>query len=94
MTALEPPLQFLDGLVRVIEVVLVPILWKVYAALSGLTTQVGELRTVLIGSDGKDGIRSRVRRLEVRQERIALFIASQGGEYMVKPEAQPEDSDE
>lgn len=89
---LESNKELIEVLVRVVELVLIPILWKVYTVLSTLSSEVQTLKIILVGSDGKNGIRSRVRRLEVRQERMALMMAAQAGETNLSFDS--EDTDE
>jgi hypothetical protein len=85
---------------HLVEVLLVPILWKVYSALSDMSDKidavdgkVNMVQTILIGPDGKNGIRSRVRRLEKKVERIALFQAANTG-TVVHSESDDDDGDE
>lgn len=64
----------------VIEVAVIPFgLWTaktLHLALQELRT----LRTVLIGVDGKNGMRSRLRRLEKRVEQLTIQQAARHGE--------------
>jgi len=70
----------------VIEVAVIPFgLWTVktlHLALQELRT----LRTVLIGVDGKNGMRSRLRRLEKRVEFLTLQQAARHGESIDLPD--------
>ncbi len=74
--------QLFDSIFKLIEVLVVPLLWKIYATLSEIshkqaaqTGEISNVKTILIGADGKNGIRSRVRRLERRQEHTSLVLA-------------------
>lgn len=64
----------------VIEVAVVPFgLWIVNTLRLALE-ELKTLRTVLIGVDGKNGMRSRLRRLERRVEHLTLQQAARHGE--------------
>jgi hypothetical protein len=87
-----------DLAIKAAELILIPILWKIYQTLSDLSTKVSSqsteistLKTILIGTDGRNGIRSRVRRLERRQEQTALLLASLHGEGMKIEEEEEEE---
>lgn len=74
--------QLFDGIFKLVEILVVPLLWKIYTTLSEISDkqalQAGEInnvKTILIGTDGKNGMRSRVRRLERRQEQTGLLLA-------------------
>ncbi len=71
--------EMFNFLIKLIEIILVPALWKIYTLLSKLSDKVNEVRTILIGADGKNGIRSRVRRLENKVEKLALAHAAVNG---------------
>lgn len=64
----------------VIEVAVIPFgLWIVNTLRLALE-ELRTLRTVLIGVDGKNGMRSRLRRLERRVEHLSLQQAARHGE--------------
>ena len=77
----------LDVLFKFVELLLLPFAWHIIKRLDALaetsTTLASdsrELKTILIGTDGKNGIRSRVMRLERRVENLSIRQASRHGE--------------
>ena len=69
-----------EQLLRVIEVLIIPFgLWML-KLLTAIQKEVSDLKTVLIGIDGKNGIRSRVIRVERRVERLSIAQAQRHGE--------------
>lgn len=69
-----------EQLLRVIEVLIIPFgLWML-KLLTEIQKEVSDLKTVLIGIDGKNGIRSRVVRVERRVERLSIAQAQRHGE--------------
>ena len=75
-----------DIIKTVIEIAVIPfgawIINNLRLALEELKT----LRTVLIGVDGKNGMRSRLRRLERRVEHLTLQQVARHGEAIELPE--------
>ena len=69
------------NLVRVVEILIVPFVLWVVKTLTAIQREVSDLKTVLIGIDGKNGIRSRVIRVERRVERLSAAQAHRHGEY-------------
>lgn len=68
-----------EQLLRVVEVLIIPFgLWMV-KTLNSIQKEVTELKTVLIGVDGKNGIRSRVIYVERQVQRLAVKVG-------IKPE--------
>jgi hypothetical protein len=67
-------------LYRIIELVLIPFGIYLVRTLTSVASELKELKTVLIGIDGKNGIRSRVIRVERRIERLAAAQAHRHGE--------------
>lgn len=67
-------------LVRVVEILIVPFVLWVVKTLTTIQREVSDLKTVLIGIDGKNGIRSRVIRVERRVERLSAAQAHRHGE--------------
>ena len=67
-------------LVRVVEILIVPFVLWVVKTLTAIQREVSDLKTVLIGIDGKNGIRSRVIRVERRVERLSAAQAHRHGE--------------
>jgi hypothetical protein len=76
-----------DSIFKLVELLLLPFSWYVVRRLdtladsiSTLTQDTRELKTILIGTDGKNGIRSRVIRLERKVENLSLRQASRHNE--------------
>lgn len=76
-----------DVLFKFVELLLLPFAYHIIKRLDRLddngakqTNNTLELKTILVGSDGKNGMRSRVMRLERRVEHLALQQASRHGE--------------
>lgn len=67
-------------LVRVVEILVVPFVLWVVKTLTAIQREVSDLKTVLIGIDGKNGIRSRVIRVERRVERLSAAQVHRHGE--------------
>ena len=79
-----------DVLFKFVELLLLPFAWHIIKRLdklaevsTELSSDTRELKTILIGTDGKNGIRSRVMRLERRVETLALQQASRHNEPVV-----------
>lgn len=77
----------LDLLLKVVEILLLPFAWYVIKRLDAVVeaTSKGnettnELKTILIGADGRNGIRSRVMRLEKKVSNLSLLQAARHGE--------------
>lgn len=51
-------------IIKIFEVALLPFALWVVRTLNAMLVEIKELRVVLIGVDGKNGLRSRVRRIE------------------------------
>lgn len=65
-----------DIALKFLEILLVPFVAYVIRALSNINEELRTLRTVLIGADGKNGLRSRFRRMENKVDRLALAQAA------------------
>jgi hypothetical protein len=63
-----------------IEVAVIPFSLWIVNTLRLALEELRTLRTVLIGVDGKNGMRSRLRRLERRVENLSLQQAARHGE--------------
>lgn len=66
----------------VVEVAVIPFSLWIVNTLRLALEELRTLRTVLIGVDGKNGMRSRLRRLEKRVEALALQQAARHGEVV------------
>jgi|688.fasta_scaffold11762_17 hypothetical protein len=64
----------------IIEVAVIPVGMWIVNTLRLALEELRTLRTVLIGVDGKNGMRSRLRRLERRVEQLSLQQAARHGE--------------
>lgn len=64
----------------VIEIAVIPFSLWIVNTLRLALEELRTLRTVLIGVDGKNGMRSRLRRLERRVEHLSLQQAARHGE--------------
>jgi len=73
--------ETIETIYRIVELVLIPLLWKIYQAIDKLKEETSTLKTILIGVDGKNGIRSRVLRLEKSQHQTAIFLARVVGSH-------------
>lgn len=87
-----------DVIFKLVELLLLPFAWYVIKRLDALADDVkavakdtGDLKTILIGVDGKNGIRSRVIRLERRVETLSLQQATRHGENSIIPHEEDED---
>ena len=69
-----------EQLLKVVEVLIIPFGLYMVRVLTTIQKEVSDLKTVLIGIDGKNGIRSRVIRMERKVERLALAQANRHGE--------------
>lgn len=65
-----------------IEVAVIPFSLWIVNTLRLALEELRTLRTVLIGVDGKNGMRSRLRRLERRVENLSLQQAARHGEVI------------
>jgi tetrahydromethanopterin S-methyltransferase subunit G len=86
--------QAMDAIFRIIELVILPLLafiahkmnnlerklGSTQSEVSKMNSEVSKINTVLIGPDGKNGLRSRLRRLEVKVDQLALQQAARHGE--------------
>lgn len=69
-----------EQLLKVVEVLIIPFGLYMVRVLTTIQKEVSDLKTVLIGIDGRNGIRSRVIRMERKVERLALAQANRYGE--------------
>lgn len=69
-----------QDVIRVIELLILPFTIYIVKTLTAIQREVSDLKTVLIGIDGKNGIRSRVIRMERRVERLSAAQAHRHGE--------------
>ena len=76
-----------DVLFKVIELLILPFAYYLIKRIDSMVEVVGqsnktsnELKTILIGADGKNGIRSRVMRLEKKVSNLSLLQAARHGE--------------
>ena len=69
-----------EQLLKVVEVLIIPFGLYMVRVLTAIQKEVSDLKTVLIGIDGKNGIRSRMIRVERRVERLAVAQAHRHGE--------------
>lgn len=67
--------ELLDLVLKLVELGVVPFVIYVTKTLAKISAELKTLRTVLIGIDGKNGIRSRLIRLERRLERLTAIEA-------------------
>jgi hypothetical protein len=79
-----------DIIKTVIEIAIIPLGAWIVNNLRLALEELRTLRTVLIGVDGKNGMRSRLRRLERRVENLSLQQAARHGEV---PELELEEDD-
>ena len=87
MTAETPTWEVIKS---VIEIAVIPLGAWIVNNLRLALEELRTLRTVLIGVDGKNGMRSRLRRLERRVENLSLQQAARHGEV---PELELEEDD-
>jgi len=87
-----------DVIMKLVEFLLLPFAWYVIKRLDALSETIktiskdtGDLKTILIGVDGKNGIRSRVIRLERRVETLSLQQATRHGENNIIAQEDDED---
>lgn len=85
-------------LFKFVELLLLPFAWHIIKRLdklaevsTTLSSDSRELKTILIGTDGKNGIRSRVMRLERRVETLSIRQASRHGEDIPQEILEEED---
>lgn len=69
-----------QNLIKILEILIVPFFLWVIKTLTTIQRELSDLKTVLIGIDGKNGIRSRVIRMERRVERLSAAQAHRHGE--------------
>lgn len=62
------------------ELILVPSFLYIANKMSSLERKSDKLENILIGPDGKNGFRSRLRRLEVKVDNLIIQQASRHGE--------------
>lgn len=80
-----------DIIKTVIEIAVIPFGAWIVNNLRLALEELRTLRTVLIGVDGKNGMRSRFRRLEKRVEMLALQQAARHGEV---PQLDPDEDED
>lgn len=65
----------LDTIIRLVELLLIPILIRFNQRQDAQGTELNTIKTVLIGADGENGIRSRVVALEKENKKLSLLLA-------------------
>ena len=78
---------------RLVEAVILPLSLYIANKISSLERKVDKVDTVLIGVDGKNGLRSRIRRLEVKVDKLSLLQAARHGEVPDIYDKDDEDDD-
>ena len=73
------PEHLFDLAIKLIELGIVPFAAYVIKAIAKINSKVDTISTVLIGADGKNGMRSRFRRIENKVETLNLAYASRFG---------------
>jgi hypothetical protein len=61
---------------KIVEIAFIPFFWYVVNSLAALNRKVDRAETILIGADGKNGLRSRIIRLERKLERLIVIEAA------------------
>lgn len=69
-----------ESVFKIVELLILPFAWYIIKKLESVVSTVQDLRTILIGVDGKNGIRSRVIRLERKVEQLSLQQAARGAD--------------
>lgn len=64
--------EVLEFVFKAVELGLIPFVGYLIKKLTDISEEIKALRTVMIGIDGRNGIRSRLIRLERRLERLIL----------------------
>ena len=72
-----------DSVFKIIELLILPFAWRIIKKLEAVVSTVQDLRTILIGVDGRNGIRSRVMRLERKVSNLALQQAARYSEVQL-----------
>ena len=72
-----------DSVFKIIELLILPFAWYIIKKLEAVVSTVQDLRTILIGVDGRNGIRSRVMRLERKVSNLALQQAARYSEVQL-----------
>ena len=65
----------IDTIVRIVELLLIPILLRFNQRQEEQGKKINTIETVLIGAEGKNGIRSRVATLEKENKNLSLMLA-------------------
>lgn len=81
----------MEMLFKIIELLVLPFAWYIVKKLDSVVATVEDLKTSLIGVDGKNGIRSRVMRLERKVETLSLQQAARHGEPIREGEDEVDD---
>lgn len=81
----------MEMLFKIIELLVLPFAWYIVKKLDSVVATVEDLKTILIGVDGKNGIRSRVMRLERKVETLSLQQAARHGEPIREGEDEVDD---
>ena len=72
-----------DFVFKIIELLILPFAWYIIKKLEAVVSTAHDLRTILIGVDGRNGIRSRVMRLERKVSNLALQQAARYSEVQL-----------
>lgn len=70
--------EVIEFVFKAVELGLIPFVGYLIKKLTDISEEIKALRTVMIGIDGRNGIRSRLIRLERRLERFILNEAAHG----------------
>lgn len=81
----------MEMLFKIIELLVLPFAWYIVKKLDSVVATVEDLKTILIGVDGKNGICSRVMRLERKVETLSLQQAARHGEPIREGEDEVDD---
>lgn len=73
--------EVVEFVFKAVELGIIPFVAYVVKKLTDISEEIKALRTVMIGIDGRNGIRSRLIRLERRLERFIMNEAGHNGSY-------------
>jgi hypothetical protein len=81
----------LDTILRLVELLLIPILIRFNQKQEEQAKEINTIKTVLIGADGQNGMRSRVVMLERETKKTSLIVARHLGLESIREDKETED---
>lgn len=83
----------IEAFVSFLEIIAVPVAMYVINKINQSSSKIDRIEAILIGVDGKNGLRSRIRRLEVKVDALTLAQGRRHGEPIIIADSSEDETD-